>query len=61
MLKIISTTDYKYIGDTIPSIEQKPITFSDDILFFPDFILLVSDGVWRLSNANYVIEVTNKE
>lgn len=58
--KIVSTTDGKFIGDcietnlitgTLPSGEQ--IEFTNR--------LITLDGIWKLWNANYIIEIKEME
>lgn len=53
-MKIISTTDGKFIGKEI--INKNNINLNG-YKFIPDKITLISPGVWRLSNTNYVIDV----
>lgn len=53
-MKIISTTDGKFIGREV--IDKTHVDL-DDYEFIPDRIVEITPGIWRLSNTNYVIDV----
>ena len=58
-MKIIATTDGKYVGSEI-DIEHIPITLGDGVLFVPDHIITIPNGK-RLYNTNYVIDVQEQQ
>ena len=54
-MKIIDTTDNKYVGHEI-DINARPILLGDTE-FYPDKVVQIGEGIWRLYNTNYVIDV----
>lgn len=55
MKRIIDTTDGQFIGRVIDL--EKPIDL-DGYIFVPDEIADLPDGITRLSNSSYVIDVS---
>jgi hypothetical protein len=55
LLKIITTTDGKFVGHLIDK-DARPIALRADVLFTPDKVVKISDTMWRLSSSNYVID-----
>ena len=60
MYKIISTTDGKFIGETLATdLVHGELPNGDKVEFTNR--LKTMEGVWRLWNANYIIEVIEVE
>ena len=55
-MRIITTTDNKFIG-TLIDINESPINLCDGTYFFWDMCQELDFGRKRISNSNYVIEV----
>jgi hypothetical protein len=55
-LEIVASTDGKHIGVVIPDANARPIRLAPDRTFYPERVLQVSPGVWRLANPSYVVD-----
>ena len=57
MVRIVTTTDDKFIGQAI----DLDRIMLDGELFVPDKITRLEDGTIRLCNSNYIIEAVEEE
>ena len=53
IVKVVATTDDKYVGETYDT--DLPLTGSDGITFHPTKIQNLGDNLYRFSNSNYVV------
>ena len=56
--QIITTTDGQFVGKVFTEFQQVVLNGAE---FEPDKIVPLGDGVYRVSNSNYVIDVKEVE
>jgi len=58
-VKIVSTTDGRYIGQVFDS-EDNPVQLADDVLVFIDRQLSTTNGT-RFFNSSYIIDAVSED